>query len=85
VELDNVAGNWDDAVETFRDRKKWEQSQEQRMRAAGFGEEEIAKWKKGGQQSEDDVRWTKAGEKREWDRGKEMEGGGGAKGIFSFD
>lgn len=85
VELEDAPGNWEDAVESFRDRKKWEQSQEQRMRAAGFGEEDIAKWKKGGQQNEEDVRWTKAGEKREWDRGKEKEEGEGRRGLFSFD
>lgn len=81
MEPEGAPDDWDDAVETFRDRKKWEQSQEQRMRAAGFGEEEIAKWKKGGQQNEEDVRWAKAGEKREWDRGKEDE----PRGLFSFD
>ncbi|ROT37655.1 hypothetical protein SODALDRAFT_345339 [Sodiomyces alkalinus F11] len=80
MEEDNRKGNWDDAVEAFRDRRKWELHQEQRMRAAGFGDEEIARWKKGGERDEKDVRWSKAGEEREWDRGK-----GGLSGIFSED
>ncbi|KAF9871915.1 pre-mRNA-splicing factor 38B [Colletotrichum karsti] len=73
------AENWDDAVEAFRDRQKWRQNQEQRMRAAGYDEEMIKKWKTGEQKDEKDVRWAKAGEKREWDRGKE----GGMSGLFS--
>ncbi|OHE99376.1 pre-mRNA-splicing factor 38B [Colletotrichum orchidophilum] len=68
--------NWDDAVEAFRDRQKWRQNQEQRMRAAGYSDEMIKKWTEGGtageQKDERDVRWAKAGEKREWDRGKEV-------------
>ncbi|KAL0938019.1 uncharacterized protein CTRU02_207750 [Colletotrichum truncatum] len=75
----NSAENWDDAVEAFRDRQKWQQNQEQRMRAAGYGEDVIKKWKTGDQKDERDVRWAKAGEKREWDRGKE----GGISGLFS--
>jgi hypothetical protein len=43
------------------------------MRAAGFGDEEISRWKKGGEKGVDDVRWTKSGEKREWDRGKDCD------------
>ncbi|KAK0656309.1 hypothetical protein B0T16DRAFT_399052 [Cercophora newfieldiana] len=63
-------GNWDEAVEEFRDRQKWKQQGADRLRAAGFTEDEIKKWEKGGEKDIDDVRWTKAGEKREWDRGK---------------
>ncbi|GKT45952.1 uncharacterized protein ColSpa_06133 [Colletotrichum spaethianum] len=77
------AENWDDAVEAFRDRQKWRQNQEQRMRAAGYSDEMIKKWKEGGaggeHKDERDVRWAKAGEKREWDRGKEDE----PTGLFS--
>ncbi|KAK4452833.1 hypothetical protein QBC34DRAFT_397095 [Podospora aff. communis PSN243] len=64
-------GDWDEAVETFRDRQKWKQQGADRLRAAGFTEEDIKKWEKGGEKDIDDVRWAKAGEKREWDRGKE--------------
>lgn len=73
------AENWDDEVEAFRDRLKWRQSQEQRMRAAGYDEDVIKKWKTGEQKDERDVRWAKAGEKRDWDRGKES----GISGLFS--
>ncbi|KAK0633682.1 hypothetical protein B0T14DRAFT_419764 [Immersiella caudata] len=64
-------GDWDEAVEAFRDRQKWKQQGADRLRAAGFKEEDIKKWEKGGEKDIDDVRWAKAGEKREWDRGKE--------------
>ncbi|KAK2056302.1 hypothetical protein LY76DRAFT_548705 [Colletotrichum caudatum] len=78
-----AGGDWDDAVEAFRDRQKWRQNQEQRMRAAGYSDETIKKWREGGvggeQKDGRDVRWAKAGEKREWDRGKEE----GASGLFS--
>ena len=40
------------------------------MRAAGFTEEEVSKWEKGGEKKEEDVRWKGRGEGREWDRGK---------------
>ncbi|TQN68110.1 hypothetical protein CSHISOI_07399 [Colletotrichum shisoi] len=87
VEMADTVGaeDWDDAVEAFRDRQKWRQNQEQRMRAAGYTDEMIKKWREGGsggggeQRDERDVRWAKAGEKREWDRGKE----GGLSGLFS--
>ncbi|KAK2026464.1 hypothetical protein LX32DRAFT_695597 [Colletotrichum zoysiae] len=79
-----AGGDWDDAVEAFRDRQKWRQNQEQRMRAAGYSDETIKKWREGGvggeQKDERDVRWAKAGEKREWDRGKEEEE---VSGLFS--
>ncbi|KAL2874203.1 hypothetical protein SGCOL_010571 [Colletotrichum sp. CLE4] len=75
--------NWDDAVEAFRDRQKWRQNQEERMRAAGYTDGMLKKWREGGtadeQKDERDVQWAKAGEKREWDRGKED----GLSGLFS--
>ncbi|KAH6855252.1 hypothetical protein B0I37DRAFT_52211 [Chaetomium sp. MPI-CAGE-AT-0009] len=58
--------DWDEAVETFRDRQKWKQQGAERLRAAGFTEDQIKKWEKGGEKDIDDVRWSKAGEKREW-------------------
>lgn len=66
-------GDWDDEVEAFRDRQKLKQAQEQRLRSAGFGDDEIKKIEKGGERSEEDVRWSKAGVKREWDMGKEVD------------
>lgn len=62
--------DWDEAVEAFRDRQKWKQQGADRLRAAGFTEEQVKQWEKGGEKDIDDVRWSKAGEKREWDRGK---------------
>ncbi|KAI2634687.1 hypothetical protein GGS26DRAFT_550954 [Hypomontagnella submonticulosa] len=62
--------DWDHAVEAFRDRQKWKQKGADRLRSAGFTEEEIKKWEKGDQKDEADVQWTKAGGLREWDRGK---------------
>ncbi|CCC08778.1 hypothetical protein SMACR_05418 [Sordaria macrospora] len=65
--------DWDDMVESFRDRQKWLKQGADRLRAAGFSEEDIKKWEKTGPNGEkdiEDVTWTKAGEKREWDKGK---------------
>ncbi|KAI1212822.1 uncharacterized protein F4807DRAFT_414709 [Annulohypoxylon truncatum] len=61
---------WDHAVEAFRDRQKWNQQGAERLRSAGFTEEQVDKWKKGDQKNEADVQWTTAGGLREWDRGK---------------
>ncbi|KAK4242049.1 hypothetical protein C8A03DRAFT_40615 [Achaetomium macrosporum] len=63
--------DWDEALEAYRDRQKWKQQGAERLRAAGFTEEQIKKWEKGSEKDIDGVRWSKAGEKREWDRGKE--------------
>jgi hypothetical protein len=70
-----VKSNWEDEVEAFRDRQKLRQSQEERLRAAGFGDEQIQRihnGSNGGTEDEANVRWSKAGEKREWDKGKEV-------------
>lgn len=64
--------NWDQALEAHRDRQKWKQMGAERLRSAGFGDEYVKKWEKGGEKLEDDVRWVGAGEEREWDRGKEI-------------
>ncbi|RYP10132.1 hypothetical protein DL764_000842 [Monosporascus ibericus] len=69
-EPEDPEGDWDNAVEAFRDRVKWKQQGAERLRSAGFTEEEIRKWEKGGDKDESDVRWTKSGGLREWDRGK---------------
>ncbi|KAI1445233.1 hypothetical protein F5Y02DRAFT_418285 [Annulohypoxylon stygium] len=61
---------WSNAVEAFRDRQKWNQQGAERLRSAGFTEEQVNKWKKGDPKSQDDVQWTTAGGLREWDRGK---------------
>ena len=72
LELDD----WDQALEALHDRRKWQQQGAERLRAAGFSEDEVAKWasgKKGSlgtEKGEEDVRWKGRGEGREWDRGK---------------
>ncbi|KAH8601663.1 hypothetical protein B0O99DRAFT_197047 [Bisporella sp. PMI_857] len=77
VQLDPEEENdWDQALEALRDRQKWKQQGADRLRAAGFTEEEITKWEKGGEKREEDVKWTKQGESREWDRGKVINGDG---------
>lgn len=62
--------HWDIALEALKDRQKWRTQGANRLRAAGFTDEEVRKWEKGGEKDESDVRWRKAGEGREWDRGK---------------
>ncbi|SPN99750.1 uncharacterized protein DNG_02601 [Cephalotrichum gorgonifer] len=66
-------GDWSEAVEAFRDRQKLRLAQEERMKSAGFSEEDVGRWKDArGEKTEADVRWAKAGEEREWDIGKEL-------------
>ncbi|KAJ5930462.1 hypothetical protein N7466_005955 [Penicillium verhagenii] len=70
--------DWDTAMEALRDRARWRQKGEERLRAAGIGEETIGRWKTEsapssgvtGERDVEDVRWSKKGEGREWDRGK---------------
>ncbi|KAL8807392.1 MAG: hypothetical protein Q9182_000731 [Xanthomendoza sp. 2 TL-2023] len=71
--------DWDNALEALRDRAKWRQSGAERLKAAGFTDEEIEKWEKGGaagERGEKDVKWKGRGEGREWDRGKVVEDDG---------
>lgn len=71
VQLDQEEeDDWDQALEALRDRQKWKQQGADRLRAAGFTEEEVEKWRKGGEKKEGDVKWAKKGESREWDKGK---------------
>lgn len=70
---DDTRDDWDDALEALRDRARFRQQGADRLRQAGFTEEQVKKWEKGGEKTVDDVQWTKAGEKREWDRGKDVE------------
>ncbi|KAI3398593.1 hypothetical protein diail_8941 [Diaporthe ilicicola] len=73
VQMEDEDGrdDWDDALEALRDRARYRQQGADRLREAGFDEDQIKKWEKGGEKNIDDVQWTKAGEKREWDRGKD--------------
>lgn len=71
VELDfDEENDWEQALEALRDRQKWKQQGAERLKSAGFTDEEIKKWEKGGEKKEEDVKWAKTGEGREWDRGK---------------
>lgn len=76
VQLDpDEENDWDQALEALRDRQKWHQAGAARLRAAGFTDEEVAKWEKGGEKTEEDVKWVKHGQSREWDRGKVIDDG----------
>ncbi|KAK0111404.1 hypothetical protein ONS95_001765 [Cadophora gregata] len=77
VQLDfDEENDWDQALEALKDRQKWKQQGADRLRAAGFTEEEVSKWERGGEKREEDVKWSKRGEGREWDRGKVIDGDG---------
>ncbi|KAH8884249.1 hypothetical protein GQ53DRAFT_752312 [Thozetella sp. PMI_491] len=67
--------DWDEAVEAYRDRQKWRQQGADRLRTAGFTDEQIQTWEKGGEPPERDVLWDRKGERREWDRGKVVSDG----------
>ena len=71
VRLDDADNDdWDQALEALKDRQRWKQQGADRLRAAGFTQEEVTKWENGGEKREEDVKWKKKGEGREWDRGK---------------
>jgi hypothetical protein len=70
MDEDEVGNDWDDAVEAFRDRQKLRQNQGQRLKDAGFADEQIQRASGADEQSADNVQWSKAGEKRAWDVGK---------------
>ena len=75
---DADADDWEQALEALRDRQKWQQQGAERLRQAGFSDQDIDKWEKGKRVGrpgdnlgdEENVRWNKRGEGREWDRGK---------------
>lgn len=73
--------DWEQALEALRDRQKWKQQGADRLKAAGFTDEEVKKWEKGGEKREEDVTWAKKGEGREWDRGKFVDD----EGVVTFD
>lgn len=75
-ENQETEGNGDD-WELVLDRVKWKQQGADRLKAAGFTEEEIQGWKSG---KKAEVKWTASGKEREWDRGKPVGGvDGGAE------
>lgn len=65
--------DWDQALEALKDRQRWKQQGADRLKAAGFTDDEVKKWEKGGNKDEADVKWAKKGEGREWDRGKVLD------------
>ena len=65
-----VEDDWDQALEAIRDRQRWQKLGAERLKSAGFTEEEVKKWETGGEKTEEDVKWKGRGEGREWDRGK---------------
>ncbi|EMC98404.1 hypothetical protein BAUCODRAFT_32446 [Baudoinia panamericana UAMH 10762] len=74
VSLDrDEADDWDMALEALRDRAKWRTQGADRLKAAGFTDDEAKRWEKGGERDAEDVRWRKKGEDREWDRGKVLD------------
>ena len=88
---EDIEDTWDDAVESFRDRQKLRLIQDQRMKDAGFTEEQIQRAKGTSEKAEEHVVWSKSGEKREWDKGKGSGLDGAAEdddhpaGLFSED
>lgn len=70
--------DWEMALEALRDRTRWKQKGEERLREAGFDDSTLRRWKNNtrstvlddSERGLDDVKWTKKGEGREWDRGK---------------
>lgn len=74
------------ALEALRDRELWKQKGTERLRAAGFGDDEIKKWEKSGKdKGAEDVKWANKGESREWDIGKVVEQGGERKGEVTLE
>jgi hypothetical protein len=69
----DVEDDWGDALEALQDRQRWKQQGAERLKAAGFTDEQVKKWEKGGEKTEEDVRWAAKGEGREWDRGKVLD------------
>ncbi|OAA48601.1 pre-mRNA-splicing factor 38B [Metarhizium rileyi] len=60
----------DDAGESFRDLQKLQLHRDQRLKDAGFTDEDIQRAKGTADKTGEDVVWSRAGEKREWDKGK---------------
>lgn len=65
--------DWGQSLEALRDRQKWKQQGADRLRQAGFTEDQVNMWEKGGEKTEENVKWAKKGESREWDKGKVLD------------
>ena len=66
---DGDEGDYEDELQMRMDRAQAIKLQAERLRSAGFTEEQIENWTKG---KEAEVKYGKKGETREWDRGKTM-------------
>ncbi|EFQ96331.1 hypothetical protein CFE70_009040 [Pyrenophora teres f. teres 0-1] len=75
----DVEDDWGDALEALRDRARWQQQGAERLKAAGFTNDQVKKWEKGDLQNEEDVVWSRKGQAREWDRGKFVDEDGDIK------
>ena len=69
--------DWELALEALRDRARWKQKGEDRLREAGFNSDIVERWKSGtpvATRSDEglveNVKWSTKSEGREWDRGK---------------
>lgn len=70
--------DWELALEALRDRARWRQKGEERLREAGFNDNIVERWKSNTaftgsgdmEKGLEQVKWSKKGESREWDRGK---------------
>ncbi|KAJ0424027.1 hypothetical protein BJY00DRAFT_10528 [Aspergillus carlsbadensis] len=69
--------DWELALEALRDRARWKQNGEERLREAGFNTDIIDRWKSNASAAAgsdegriDSVKWSTKSEGREWDRGK---------------
>ena len=70
-EADSEKEDWEMVLEALKDREVWKRKGAERLRAAGFGEDEVKKWENSGKEKgAEDVRWASKGDKREWDIGK---------------
>ncbi|OJJ00580.1 hypothetical protein ASPVEDRAFT_82144 [Aspergillus versicolor CBS 583.65] len=68
--------DWELSLEALRDRARWKQKGEDRLREAGFNSDIVERWKSsssaaaGNGDEMDNVKWSSKSEGREWDRGK---------------
>lgn len=70
-ESEGEKDDWSASLEAMRDRAAWREKGAQRLREAGFGERDVAKWESGGREKDErDLKWRGKGEGREWDAGK---------------
>lgn len=72
-DYDTGQGDWEDAVESYRNSQKLGLNQSQPARPTGFAENQARGAEGGREKSDKDVVWTKAGERRAWDQGKDSD------------